>query len=276
MSGSVLVTGASTGIGEATALHMEELGWRVLAGVRKDEDAERLREASKGSLEPVKLDVTDEGSVRAAAGQAGERLDGLVNNAGISIAGPLEFVPVEDFRRQLEVNVIGQVAVTQALLPALRAAKGRIVNVGSIGGLMAVPLASPYAASKFALEGITDSLRRELRAHGVHVAIVEPGGVRTPIWAKGQATADELRSQMPPEVDGLYGELIGAVTAEARRIAEEGMAPKEVAEVIAHALTAKRPRTRYLVGRDAKLRGRMVRVLPDRAVDALVARALSR
>src|SRR5688500_10451554 len=175
---TVVVTGASSGIGEAPARMLAQRGLDVLAGVRKDADAERVG-GLHDRVEAVKVDVADEASVAALAERVGDAgLAGLVNNAGISVSGPLEFVPLEEWRRQLEVNVIGQVAVTQALLPALRRARGRIVNIGSVGGRVAIPLLSPYNASKFALEGITDSLRRELRPLGVHVAIVEPGADR--------------------------------------------------------------------------------------------------
>ena len=275
--GAVVVTGASTGIGQASALHLSALGFEVLAGVRKEEDAERLRAAG---LRPVLLDVTDQGSIEAAAATVGEAsaggVTGLVNNAGIAVSGPLEFVPIDELRRQLEVNLIGQVAVTQAFLPMLRAARGRIVNVSSIGGRVALPLLGPYAASKFALEAVSDSLRRELRHLGVKVSVIEPGGIKTPIWQKGNAAAEAMLESMPADAERLYGALISAIRRESLRIAEErGLPPAAVAQAVGHALTARRPRTRYLVGRDAKLRAAAARVLPDRAFDALVARTLS-
>jgi NAD(P)-dependent dehydrogenase (short-subunit alcohol dehydrogenase family) len=271
--GTVVVTGASTGIGEATATQLAKLGFDVLAGVRKDEDAERLRGAG---LRPLKLDVTDAGSIEAARGELGDApLAGLVNNAGIAVSGPVEFIPLDELRRQLEVNLIGQIAVIQALLPALRRGRGRIVNVSSIGGRVALPLIGPYAASKFALEAISDSLRRELGRQDVDVVVVEPGGVKTPIWQKGNAEADRLLAQMPPEAEELYGGLAEALRKQTVKIEQErGMEPEAVAEVVGAALTARRPRTRYLVGRDAKLRARMAAVLPDRAMDSLIGRAL--
>jgi NAD(P)-dependent dehydrogenase (short-subunit alcohol dehydrogenase family) len=275
--GVVVVTGASTGIGHATALHLNELGFDVVAGVRKDEDAERLE--GQG-LWPVKLDVTDEGSIASAREEVEQvssgRLAGLVNNAGIAVAAPLEYIPVDRFRQQLEVNLVGQVAVTQALLPFLRAGRGRIVNVSSIGGRVALPLAGPYAASKFGLEAVSDSLRRELRHLGVEVIVVEPGGIKTPIWQKGFATADDMLEDVPPEAQELYGDLMAAVREESRKIDEErGLPPHAVAEVIGAAMTAERPRTRYIVGRDAKLRAALARYLPGRAMDSLIGRALS-
>jgi NAD(P)-dependent dehydrogenase (short-subunit alcohol dehydrogenase family) len=277
-AGAVVVTGASSGIGEATALHLNTLGFDVFAGVRKDEDAERLKVAG---LTPLKLDVTDPDSIEAAAselrGPSGGRLAGLVNNAGIAVSGPLEFVPIDELRHQLEVNFVGQVAVTQAFLPLVRAARGRIVNVSSIGGRVALPLLGPYAASKFALEGVSDSLRRELRPLGVHVALVEPGGIKTPIWDKGNARAQEMMGGMPPEAEQLYGDLFRSVRQQARRIAAEtGLPPRVVAEAIGHALTARRPKTRYVMGRDARARAIAARFLPDRVFDGLVARTLSR
>jgi NAD(P)-dependent dehydrogenase (short-subunit alcohol dehydrogenase family) len=270
--GAVVVTGASTGIGETCAMHLASIGFRVFAGVRKPEDAERMRAAGH---EPLTMDVTDEETIRAAAAQLGdEPLAGLVNNAGVAVAGPLEFIPVAEFRRQLDVNVVGQVAVTQAFLPALRKARGRIVNMGSIGGRVALPLLSPYAASKFAMEAITDSLRRELRQWGMHVAIVEPGAIATPIWDKSRAANEELSKDAPPEAEQLYGKLIDRIRAESANLGETGLPPIEVAKAVAHALTASRPKTRYLVGREARGRATAAALLPDRAFDALVARSL--
>jgi NAD(P)-dependent dehydrogenase (short-subunit alcohol dehydrogenase family) len=202
-------------------------------------------------------------------------LAGLVNNAGVAVAGPLEFVPLDELRRQLEVNLIGQVAVTQAFLPALRRAAGRIVNVSSIGGKVALPLLAPYNASKFALEGVSDSLRRELRRQGVDVIVIEPGGIKTPIWGKGNALAEELTARMPPDGERLYGRLIERVRAETVKIERDrGLPPRAVAEVIGQALTADRPRTRYVVGTEAKVRAQLARVLPDRVMDRLIGRAL--
>lgn len=280
MGESVVVTGASTGIGEATALHLDRLGLRVFAGIRKPADGERLSAAGPDRLTPVTIDVADGESIDRAAAEVSEatggRLSGLVNNAGIAVSAPLEFVPVDELRRQLEVNVVGQVAVTQAFLPMVRAARGRIVNIGSVGGRVALPLLGPYNASKFALEALTDCLRRELSPWGIEVAIVEPGGIATPIWDKSGAAADGLLSGMPPRVEELYGRLIAAIRREAEKTGRTGLPPSAVAEAVAHALTAKRPRTRYLIGRDAKARVAISRLIPDRAFDALVARSLSR
>ena len=272
-AGTVLVTGASTGIGESTARHLRELGFDVVAGVRKDEDAERLGAAG---LQTVKLDVTDAAQVDALRARFRDGgLAGLVNNAGMAVAGPLEFVPIDSLRHQLDVNLIGQVAVTQAALPALRRARGRIVNVSSIGGRIALPLVSPYSASKFALEGVSDSLRRELRHLGVDVILIEPGGVKTPIWKKGSALADEMAADMPPEAVQLYGPMMDFLRAETVKIGERtGIDAIEVAKVIGTAMTASRPKTRYLVGREAKSRWAVAKRIPDRAMDSLIARAM--
>jgi NAD(P)-dependent dehydrogenase (short-subunit alcohol dehydrogenase family) len=272
-SGIVLVTGASTGIGEATVLHLKTLGFDAVGAVRKDEDAERLEDRG---VRTVRIDVTDSGQIASARDELGDiALAGLVNNAGIAVAAPLEFLPVDRLRQQLEINLIGQMAVTQAFLPALRRARGRIVNVSSIGGRVALPLVSAYNASKFGLEGLSDSLRRELREQGVDVILIEPGGVKTPIWKKGEELADEMLEDVPPEAERLYGKLIAAVREGTQRIAREtGSEPSEVAEVIGEALTASRPRTRYLVGNDAKQRAVMAKLLPARVMDRLIGRAL--
>jgi NAD(P)-dependent dehydrogenase (short-subunit alcohol dehydrogenase family) len=273
--GTVLITGASTGIGEATAHHLKELGFDAVGAVRRPEDAERLGSAG---LRTVTLDVTDLESIAAAGAALGDGpLAGLVNNAGVAVAGPLEFLPLEQLRRQLEVNLIGQVAVIQRFLASLRAGRGRIVNVSSIGGRVALPLLGAYSMSKFGLEGMSDSLRRELRPQGVDVVVIEPGGVKTPIWRKGNELAADLQAGMPPEAGRLYGPMIEALRAETVNIERvRGIEPREVAETIAAALTAKRPRARYVVGKDAKLRAPMGAVLPDRVMDRLIARAMRR
>jgi NAD(P)-dependent dehydrogenase (short-subunit alcohol dehydrogenase family) len=272
-SGTVLVTGASTGIGEATVLHLKTLGFDAVGAVRKDADAERLE--ARG-VRTVRIDVTDADQIAAARDQLGDTaLAGLVNNAGIAVAAPLEFLPVDRLREQLEINLIGQMAVTQAFLPALRRARGRIVMVSSIGGRVALPLVSAYNASKFGLEGMSDSLRRELMPHGVDVILIEPGGVKTPIWAKGEQLADEMMEDVPPEAERLYGRMIEALRAETKKIEQErGIEPHEVAEAIGTALTTSRPRARYVVGGDAKVRAPMARFLPPRVMDRLIARAL--
>src|SRR5687768_2262952 len=220
--GAVVVTGASTGIGHATAIELDRIGFRVFAGVRKDSDAESIRGEGSERLEPLTLDVADEASVASAAGSVAEKigdagLAGLVNNAGIVVAGPLEALPLDDLRRQLEVNVVAQVAVTQAFIPALRRARGRIVLMSSVGGRISIPFMSPYHVSKWGLEAIGDALRLELKPWGMDVVIVEPGAIATPFWQKGQDTADEVEGNMDPEVRRLYGEQLEAVRGAARK-----------------------------------------------------------
>ncbi|HEY8172678.1 MAG TPA: SDR family oxidoreductase [Dehalococcoidia bacterium] len=276
---TVLITGASTGIGEACALRLDRAGWRVLAGVRKDTDGERLRSQGSERLSPVRIDVADEGSIASArdavASMLGARgLDGLVNNAGIAVAGPLEFLPIDELRRQLEVNVIGQIAVTQAFLPAIRKSRGRIVNMGSIGGRMATAILGPYNASKFAMEGLTDALRQELRPWGINVAIIEPGSIATPIWDKSQALADTLEERLPREGHALYDGIIKAVREFAVETGRRGVPPDRVAKAVEHALTSKRPKTRYLVGFDARMQALLKSIAPDRVLDSLVSRQL--
>jgi NAD(P)-dependent dehydrogenase (short-subunit alcohol dehydrogenase family) len=272
--GAVVITGASTGIGHASALHLASLGYQVFAGVRRDEDAERLRQAN-GSIEPVMIDVTDQASIDAAAATVreatGGSIAGLVNNAGIAVPGPLEYLPMDEFRRQIEVNLIGQVAVTQAFLPMLRPARGRIVNIGSIGGRVALPLLGPYAASKHAMEGLTDSLRRELRPSGIEVSIIRPGPIATEIWERGNTKADELLERMP-EAEQHYGAAIAGARAGAQERMKEAIPAKEVAEVVAHALTSDKPKTRYLVGPRTRPMALLATVLPDRWFDRLIER----
>ncbi len=273
---AVVVTGASTGIGEACALRLDGMGFRVFAGVRRDEDGATLRQKSSDRLVPVRLDVTSADDIAAAArtvaaavGDAG--LAGLVNNAGIAVAGPMEFLPVDELRRQLDVNVVGQIAVTQAFLPLLRTARGRIVNIGSISGRLATPFVGAYSASKFALEALTDALRVELRPWGIEVAIVEPGGIATPIWERSIAVADRLIASMPEQAQAYYGPVIPAVRGTAMSTGKRGTSPAAVADVVVHALTARRPRTRYLVGQRAGTITRIVARLPDRWRDRIIA-----
>ena len=262
---TALVTGASTGIGEACARRLVRNGWRVFAGVRRAGDG-------PDGTEEVILDVTDAEQIAAAA-QAIPELHGLVNNAGIALAAPLEFIPVDELRRQLDVNVIAQVAVTQAFLPKLRATRGRIVFMGSIAGRSALPFLGAYGASKHALEAIADSFRVELHPFGIGVTIVEPGTILTPIWTKSAAVADAMAERMPPEMAELYGDRIAVFRKLAAKRGAGGASADSVARVVEEALTADRPATRKLVGRDARLRAGLQR-LPDRVRDRLIRRAL--
>ncbi|GMW02451.1 MAG: short-chain dehydrogenase [Candidatus Hydrogenedentota bacterium] len=277
---SILVTGASTGIGAACALRFDGQGYRVFAGVRNEADADSLRSRASNRLVPVLLDVTDLESVAFAATQIDECLDGgglfgLVNNAGITVNAPMEFVPIDILRRQIEVNFIGQVAVTQAILPMLRRVRGRIVNMGSIAGRVSLIFGGPYSASKFALEAFTDALRMELSPWGMHVAIVEPGPIATRIWDKGMRQAETLIDSMPPQAREFYGHLIPKMMATVKKTAESAVAPEVVVAKVEHALTSKRPRTRYLVGPNTGMHLMLSR-LPDRWKDIVVHMYLNR
>ncbi len=274
----VLVTGASTGIGESCALHLRERGFHVFGGVRKVEDGERLCAHAPEDITAVTLDVTRGADIAAAVVSVGEAvgeagLKGLVNNAGVAVGGAIEYLPVDDLRRQLEVNVTAQVAVTQAFLPLLRKATGRIVNVGSTSGFFAAPLMGPYAASKHAMEAITDSLRLELRPWGMHVAIVQPGMIVTPIWGKAKEDTVASRAAIPEEGHARYGALIARMQELVDEAPDKGSPPIVVARAVAHALTARRPRTRYRMGKDSGVQA-FLRYLPDRLRDALIAREL--
>jgi NAD(P)-dependent dehydrogenase (short-subunit alcohol dehydrogenase family) len=271
-----LVTGASTGIGRATALWLDARGWRVYAGVRREEDAASLAESGSDRLQPVLLDVTSAEQIEAVARRIsaetkGAGLDGLVNNAGIAVPGPLETLPIEDFRRQLDVNLTAQVAVTKATLPSIRSARGRIVFNTSIGGLMAVQMFGAYHAAKFGLEAVGDVFRQELAPSGIRVSIIEPGSIATPLWEQGVGEADALLERATEEEKALYPKYIAKYQQLARSAALRGIPPEKVAATIEKALTAARPRTRYLVGVDARGQALMARFLPDRLVDRLVA-----
>ena len=272
---SVLVTGASTGIGRETALRLDRAGWRVFAGVRREEDASALREAGSERLAPLTLDITDADQIGAAAervgAEAGVGLHGLVNNAGVAIPGPLETLPIDDFRRQIEVNLTGHVAVTQAMIPAIRRARGRVVFLSSIGGRVAFPLTGAYHAAKFGIEAVGDAFRQELRPWGISVSIVEPGSIDTPIWERGERTADEIGT---PEREALYGKAIEAYRKVIKDTAERGIPAEKVAKAIEHALSASRPRARYLVGLEAKLAARARTVIPTPIFDRIVARQM--
>ncbi len=275
----VLVTGASTGIGAACVLGCARYGMTVFAGVRNLEAGAALKGGVDGSLILVQLDVTDEHSIRQAAdlvrrtvGEIG--LSGLVNNAGIAIGSPLEVIPLTQLRKQLDVNVIGQIAVTQAVLPLLRQARGRIVNMGSIAGRGAIPMMGPYAASKFALEALTDALRLELRPWGIEVSIIEPGAIATPIWEKSLKTALDVESTVTEEGRRLYGEAARRVREAVDQAAQRAIPTDAVVEAVLHALTSTRPKTRYLVGTDAKIRAMMAKWLPDRVQDWILRKAL--
>jgi NAD(P)-dependent dehydrogenase (short-subunit alcohol dehydrogenase family) len=264
-SQAVLVTGASSGIGRATAVLLAERGWYVFAGVRRESDADLLADLLGGYGQPVLLDVTDSRSLLEAEvvvrGSGG--LDALVNNAGIAVSAPLEYLPIADFRRQLEVNLTGQLAVSQTFLPLLRSSGGRIVFVGSISGRVANPLLGPYVASKFALAGLADTLRTELVPAGVSVSLIEPGPIATDIWRRGREVGAALARRLPVEARRRYGTMIESLAALAESAEARAMPPRSVAAVIHRALTVPHPKPRYLVGREAWL-GAAFALLPSR------------
>jgi NAD(P)-dependent dehydrogenase (short-subunit alcohol dehydrogenase family) len=276
-TGGVLITGASTGIGEATALRLHKAGFRVFAGVRKPEDGERLRAAGVTVVQP--LDVTKAEDIAAAVqtvegALGGSPLRGIVNNAGIGIGGPLEALDLDDFRRTVEVNTTSQLAVTKAFLPLLRKSKGRIVNMSSIGGRVAQPFAGPYIVSKFALEAVTDVLRVELLEWDIDVIAIEPGTIATPIWEKSSREAEDVLAKLTPEQRDLYGKRLAKMTKVLERQTKRGAAPEKVAEAVEKALTASRPKPRYLVG-DAHVLINLKRLLPTRWFDRLLYRMTS-
>jgi NAD(P)-dependent dehydrogenase (short-subunit alcohol dehydrogenase family) len=272
----VLVTGCSSGIGAATAAELLRRGHSVTAAVRKEADAEALLERHPTGLDVVRFDVTDDDAVAREVGRVAERpLDAVVNNAGAAFAAPLEHLPLALLREQLDINVVGQLAVTQAALPALRRSSeggsgGRVVVVGSIGGRVAGGLLGPYHASKFAVVGLTDSLRAELAPWGIPVILIEPGVIASPIWATGEDRGRRLFDALPEAARARYRRQMDAKVAEGRRNAQGGAPPQTVAEVIAGALEAAKPRPRYLVGRDARLAGALAK-LPPRLLYRLTA-----
>jgi NAD(P)-dependent dehydrogenase (short-subunit alcohol dehydrogenase family) len=268
MGGLVVVTGASTGIGRATVERLASSGFDVVAGVRSAEAAEQLRGER---VEPAIVDVTVPDQVAALGRQVGDRpLAGLVNNAGISLTGPLEFFELDEFRRQLEVNLVGHVAVIQALLGAVRRGGGRIVSTGSVGAHTPLPFNSAYAASKTGLWAMSESLRGELRPWGIHVAVVEPGAIATPIWDKmGEQTAQDV-AELPPRARELYGAALDRAGAVITKMSRSASPPEKVAAVIERALTERRPKDRYLVGLDAKGQALARRLLGHRRWDSVL------
>jgi len=273
-----VVTGASTGIGAATARELARRGFHVLAGVRRDRDADAIRGPG---IEPLIIDITNPDHIRALATRVrgdsqGRAVRALVNNAAVGVNVPVEAFAIDEWRRLFEVNLFGHVAVTQALLPSLIRSKGRVVNISSVGGKVAMATYGPYAGTKFALEAVSDSLRREMATFGVGVVVVEPGAVRTEMPGRAIATAHELASAMSPEQSQRYGPLVQAITAQtaSHTTSGSGLPADAAAKVIAKAVTARKPRTRYTVGRDAALITRLVRFLPDRTLDRVLVAVL--
>ncbi|MEU5050182.1 SDR family oxidoreductase [Streptomyces sp. NPDC021096] len=276
---AVVLTGASSGLGRECALHLERRGFRVFAGVRRAEDGEKLRaDASSTRLRPVLLDVTDEESIRTATAEvvdaAGEQgVWGLVNNAGTCVSAPLECVTPERLRAQLDVNVVGAVAVTQAFLPHLRRTGGRVVNVSSGLGALAAPYLGAYATGQFAKEGMSDAFRRELRPFGVSVSVVRPGAIATPIWDKVREAGEELLNRAPADVAGLYrASFERFLQMNEERAQSSGTRPEDFARTVFRVLTTSRTRPRYHVGADARTAMALSRLLPDAALDRIFAK----
>ena len=274
--GAIVITGASSGIGAASALYLDRLGFTVWAGVRSKESGDALTRAASARLRVLTLDVTDPASITAARRTLTEAMSesglaGLVNNAGISVAGPLELLPLDEVRTQFEVNVIGALAMTQALLPLLRRARGRIVNISSIAGLAATPFLGAYCGSKFALEAMSDALRLELVPWGIAVSLVEPGAIQSQIWQRATMLATRTLGGVAPESLALYAQPLSRMQEVMNGAAARAIPAEAVARVLARAMTASRPRARYLVGKDARFRALLKWLLPDRAQDRLLA-----
>ena len=274
MSNTVLITGASTGIGAACAIRLAAAGMHVYAGVREDAAGAALRAHNAALITPLHIDVTDADSIAAAVatldaqlGDAG--LNGLINNAGIAIGGPLEVLPMNEIRRQFDVNVFGALAVTQAFLPQLRRARGRIVNMGSIAGRIALPFLGPYCMSKSALRAMTHALRLEVDAWGIDVALVEPGAIATPIWKKSNAAADVMQATLQNDTLAHYSRHLEGIRRVIAKAEEQAISADAVARAVEHALTAAHPITEYLVGTDARMRAAINAVLPQFLQDKL-------
>lgn len=275
--GAVFITGASTGMGEHCAVELAKRGYRVFAGVRKPADGEALK-AQASAIEPVIVDVVNEVQVKDAAraveqALAGAPLLALWNNAGISVNGPIEFISLSDLRRQFDVNVIGQVAVTQAFLPMLRKSKGRILITGSIGGFFTTPMLTPYCMTKYAMEALADGLRRELRPLSVQVILLEPGGIKSKIWEKGVSESEVFITNSPPEMMETYGWLVNRVRKLVPKMESDAKSPDEVLRCVMDALESPKPKTRYRMGANAQAQW-VIAKLPDRTQDGLVGKML--
>jgi NAD(P)-dependent dehydrogenase (short-subunit alcohol dehydrogenase family) len=278
---SVFITGASTGIGRSIALDLAAAGWRVFGTVRREQDGRELTAATPtgaSTIEAVEMDVRDADAVAAAAATVaqslgGDGLDALVNNAGISVAAPLEYLPIEAFELQMDVNVSGVLRCTQAFLPLLKAARGRIVNISSLSGRVGFPMIGAYSCSKHALEGLSDCLRLELRQFGVEVVVIQPGSIATPIWERSRERAARLASAIPPGGREQYAAMLGEVQRSTESNGTGAADPRLCADAVRRALTARRPRTRYLVGKDARRLLFLRRwFLSDRMLDRLTLR----
>tara|TARA_A100001037_G_scaffold304822_1_gene342915 strand:- start:1757 stop:2617 length:861 start_codon:yes stop_codon:yes gene_type:complete len=276
-SKSVVITGASTGIGKACALHLDKLGYQVFAGVRTEADALSLQQASSASLTTIYIDIAKSDSILSATNMIKSTLKsvglyGLINNAGIVVAGPLEFIPIDALRAQLEINVIGHIAVTQALLPLLRESKGRIINMSSVSGRVATPFLGPYAASKFALEALSDSMRLELMPWDINVSVIEPGPISTPIWSKSIEATKLMIDKLPQKAKVLYGSAFEAALQRENNIEQSMSTPDVVVRAVVHALMSRRPHRRYRIGVSGFVADIFARFLPDILKDWIIKR----
>ncbi|WP_394937854.1 SDR family oxidoreductase [Psychromicrobium sp. YIM B11713] len=272
----IVISGASTGLGAATARLLAEQGFHVLAGVRREQDAERLR---RPGLEPILLDVTEPSQIAQLVERMntlGKPLRAVINNAGFAANAPVETMPLETWRKVFDVNVFGLIALTQALLPSLHRSKGRVVNISSVGGRVALPAFGAYSGSKFAVEGISDALRQELAPHGVQVVVVEPGGMRTDMAVRGEEMAHSLLERMTPEQRSRYNDTMQTFLSYTASMEQAGVSSEQAAKTVLRAVTAERSRPRYTIGRDAAVMSRLIRFLPDRLLDRMIASTLRR
>ena len=267
---SVLVTGAARGIGKSIVEHLSSRGWDVIAGVRSEQDAEAVTGLSPQSISSVILDVTSADDIAALDEALPERLDAIVNNAGIAVGGPMEAVSPDEWRKQLEINVIGQLAVTQAAIPRLRKSGGRIVFISSVNGRLSMPLIGAYCASKFALEAAADALRMELRPWHIPVVIIEPAQTDTDMWRTADTMVEQTEAALTAEQRTLYAEHIAGMKKMILMSQKIAVPAEKVSAVVEEALTARRPRARYVVGLRNKLQAALVTNLPTRARDRLL------
>lgn len=275
---SIVITGASSGIGRATALRLAKAGWRVFAAIRKDSDAEQIKNEARGALETIRLDVVDQHSIVLAAADVksrlkGQGLDALFNNAGIGSVSPVEHTPLDALRNIYEINVFGQIATIQAFLPLIRLAKGRIINAGSVADHLTLPFAGALASSKAAFASMSAALRLELRSQGIHVSVIEPGSINTPAVEKTLGAAEKIKASLPPEARLLYGEAFSRVARAFADNEHRGSSPDAVAEVVERALNDLTPRTRYPAGKDSVKFPVLARLLPERFLDLAVLKA---
>ncbi|MDP8244602.1 MAG: SDR family oxidoreductase [Candidatus Hinthialibacter antarcticus] len=273
---SVLISGASTGIGRAVALYLDKKGWRVFAGYRKDADAESLKNEASEHLTPVRLDVANSDSIAETVGSVNEiiseyGLDALINNAGVAVGGPVEFVTRDQWRQQFEINFFGAIELTQCCLPMLRKTKGRIVNVSSIAGRSSMPFTAPYCSSKYAMEALSDSLRLELRQWGIQTVLIEPGAIETPIWGKATEQTQQMETDSASPAMQLYGKALTQFNQVLNNAAKRAAPVDLVVQAVRKALEDEPPRDRYVVGQDARMR-LLLKLFPTRFQDWVLAK----